>query len=132
MISFSDEIKKIRQSCFLSQEAFAKEIRVSFSSVNRWEGGRTVKAKYDCHEKSERFLRISQYGFQQTPRGMDANREGGLIVTPEESARKLIDTRLSQSGWILQDLRNVNPMASLGIAVREYAKRHSTGGVEQL
>ena len=43
-----------------------------------------------------------------------------LIMTPEERARQLIDARLEQSGWVLQDLRNVNPMASLGVAVREY------------
>ena len=39
-MSFSDEIKKVRQHCFLSQESFARELNVSFSSVNRWEGGR--------------------------------------------------------------------------------------------
>ncbi len=36
-----EEIKKIRQKCFLTQEAFAKELKVSFSTVNRWEGGKT-------------------------------------------------------------------------------------------
>ena len=40
-MSFSGEIKSIRQHCFLSQEAFARELNVSFSSVNRWDGGRT-------------------------------------------------------------------------------------------
>ena len=39
-MNFSEEIKKVRQHCFLSQEAFARELNVSFSSVNRWEGGR--------------------------------------------------------------------------------------------
>lgn len=39
-MSFSDELKNIRQHSFLSQEAFARELNVSFSSVNRWEGGR--------------------------------------------------------------------------------------------
>ena len=39
-MSFSDELRSIRQHCFLSQEAFARELNVSFSSVNRWEGGR--------------------------------------------------------------------------------------------
>ena len=41
-------------------------------------------------------------------------------MTPEEKARQLIDARLEQSGWIVQDLRNVNPMASLDVAVRDY------------
>ena len=41
-LNFSDEIKDIRQSCFLSQSSFAKALGVSFSTVNRWETGRTV------------------------------------------------------------------------------------------
>ena len=37
---FSEEIKKIRMKAFLSQTAFAKEVGVSFSTVNRWENGK--------------------------------------------------------------------------------------------
>ena len=40
-MTYSTEIKKLRRKCFLSQEAFARELEVSFSSVNRWEGGRS-------------------------------------------------------------------------------------------
>ena len=40
-MSFSDDIRVIRQKCFLSQEAFAKELGVSFATVNRWESGKT-------------------------------------------------------------------------------------------
>lgn len=40
-MTYSDEIKLLRQKCFLSQEAFAREIGVSFSSINRWEGGKS-------------------------------------------------------------------------------------------
>ena len=39
-------------------------------------------------------------------------------MTPEERARQLIDARLAQSGWVVQDLKKVNPTASLGVAVR--------------
>lgn len=39
-MSFSEELKDIRRHSFLSQEAFSRELNVSFSSVNRWEGGR--------------------------------------------------------------------------------------------
>lgn len=49
-------------------------------------------------------------------------------MTPEEKARKIIDEKLEQSGWIIQDLAMVNPMASLGVAVREYPT--STGPVD--
>lgn len=41
-MSFSDELKRIRQRSFMSQEAFAKEVEVSFSTVSRWESGKTV------------------------------------------------------------------------------------------
>ena len=40
-MSFSKEIKTLRQECLLSQEAFAKELGVSFATVNRWETGKT-------------------------------------------------------------------------------------------
>ena len=49
-------------------------------------------------------------------------------MTPEEKARKVIDEKLEQSGWTIQDLAMVNPMASLGVAVREYPT--STGPVD--
>ncbi|MBQ8240648.1 MAG: helix-turn-helix transcriptional regulator [Bacteroides sp.] len=40
-MSFSSKIKAIRQTCLLSQEAFAQELGVSFATVNRWESGKT-------------------------------------------------------------------------------------------
>lgn len=40
-MSFAEEFKRIRIKSFLSQEALAQEIGVSFSSINRWEGERT-------------------------------------------------------------------------------------------
>lgn len=40
-MTYSEKIKKIRQKCFLSQEVFGREIGGSFSSVNRWEGGKS-------------------------------------------------------------------------------------------
>lgn len=41
-MSFSEELKRSRQRTFLSQSDFAKEVGVSFSTVNRWESGRTI------------------------------------------------------------------------------------------
>lgn len=35
------EIKIIRQKAFMTQEAFAKELNVAFSTVSRWESGKT-------------------------------------------------------------------------------------------
>ena len=39
-MSFPEEIKRIRQRSFLTQQDFADKIGVSFSTVNRWESGR--------------------------------------------------------------------------------------------
>jgi len=40
-MGFPEEIKRIRQRCFLTQDDFAKEVQVAFSTVNRWESGKT-------------------------------------------------------------------------------------------
>jgi len=36
----SEEIKRLRIRCFLTQEDFANKLGVAFSTVNRWEGGK--------------------------------------------------------------------------------------------
>lgn len=41
-------------------------------------------------------------------------------MTPEAKAREVIDKKLEQAGWLLQDMQKFNPLASLGVAVREY------------
>lgn len=49
-------------------------------------------------------------------------------MTPEQSAREVIDRKLLQSGWIIQDVKSLNPMAAMGVAVREFPT--STGEVD--
>jgi len=39
---FQDEIKKIRQKSFLSQDKFAKVLGVYTSTVSRWENGKNI------------------------------------------------------------------------------------------
>ena len=41
-LSFADTIKFIRRKSLLSQNDFAQALGVSFSTVNRWENGRSV------------------------------------------------------------------------------------------
>jgi type I restriction enzyme R subunit len=41
-------------------------------------------------------------------------------MTPETKARQLIDTKLIAAGWQVQDMKQLNLGASLGVAVREY------------
>jgi DNA-binding transcriptional regulator YiaG len=40
-MQLSDTIKITRQKAFLSQEAFAKELKVAVSTINRWENGKS-------------------------------------------------------------------------------------------
>ena len=41
-------------------------------------------------------------------------------MTPEAKARQQIDLKLEQAGWVVQDLKQIDPSAGVGIAVREY------------
>lgn len=41
-------------------------------------------------------------------------------MTPEQKARQQIDRQLEQAGWIVQDYRQMNISAGLGVAVREF------------
>ena len=48
------------------------------------------------------------------------NVDGDRIMAPEEKARLVIDKKLIQAGWQVQDLQEINLNAGLGVAVREY------------
>ena len=41
-------------------------------------------------------------------------------MEPEQKARKVIDKKLEQSGWIIQDVMRLNPTVSRGVVVREF------------
>lgn len=49
-------------------------------------------------------------------------------MTPEEKARLVIDEKLNQSGWVIQDMKKLNLFAAPGVAVREFPT--STGEVD--
>lgn len=56
-MTFGERVQKARLQLFMSQESIAKELGVSFATVNRWENGRTKpslsaqKAFYDFCKK---------------------------------------------------------------------------------
>ncbi|MDE5988695.1 MAG: DEAD/DEAH box helicase family protein [Duncaniella sp.] len=41
-------------------------------------------------------------------------------MQPEEKARLIIDAKLKEAGWTIQDIKEFNPFASKGVAVREF------------
>ena len=49
-------------------------------------------------------------------------------MSPEEKARLVIDQKLIQSGWVIQDMKRLNLSAAIGVAVREFPT--STGEVD--
>lgn len=49
-------------------------------------------------------------------------------MTPEQKAREVIDKKLGQAGWVVQDMKQLNLFAGLGVAVREF--HTSTGPVD--
>lgn len=53
---------------------------------------------------------------------------GDSVMSPEQKAREIIDRKLEESGWIVQDVKQLNPAVSLGVAVREFPT--STGPVD--
>ena len=61
-MGFCDDIREIRQNCFLSQEAFAKELGVSFATVNRWESGKT-KPTYKTMKLIDGFCKSHSIDF---------------------------------------------------------------------
>ena len=53
--SFAGMVKDARQKLGLSQEELAHELGVSFSTINRWENGKTVPSKL-AFKQFEAFL----------------------------------------------------------------------------
>ena len=43
--NIAEELKKLRQQKGWSQEALARELGVSFATVNRWENGKTKPSR---------------------------------------------------------------------------------------
>lgn len=67
-----EEIKHIRQAGMLSQEAFAKALGVSFTTVNRWECGKS-KPSYKAIKQISEFCHENGITFDVSILYSDAN-----------------------------------------------------------
>ena len=72
-MQLSDAIKMTRQKAFLSQEAFAKVINVSVSTINRWETGKAKpnlsamkKVKEFCEQRQLSYCDIETAWFEKS------------------------------------------------------------------
>lgn len=61
-MKFAEEIKELRQKCLLSQVDFAKEIGVSFSTINRWETGK-AKPNYKTLKRIYEYCKNNAIAF---------------------------------------------------------------------
>ena len=73
-MSFSNDIKAVRHRCLLSQQDFAKELGVSFATVNRWESGRS-KPNFKTKKLIREFC---------IARGIDLDLNTDLLEEPNE------------------------------------------------
>ena len=64
-MSFGSDIKSVRQQSLLSQEAFAQELGVSFTTVNRWESGKS-KPSYKAMKQIDDFCKAHNIDFDIT------------------------------------------------------------------
>jgi type I restriction enzyme R subunit len=55
---------------------------------------------------------------------LDFNSEASVSGTPEGNARKFIDQKLIQSGWLVQTYRDMNLAAGPGLAITEFPGAH--------
>ena len=61
-MAFAEDIKKIRQKLFMSQTVFAKELGVSYTSVNRWETGK-AKPTYKTMKATDEYCKNNGIDF---------------------------------------------------------------------
>jgi type I site-specific restriction endonuclease len=50
-----------------------------------------------------------------------------MLETPEQKARRQIDTKLFGSGWLVQDRDDIDLAAGRGVAVREFSVKSGFG-----
>ena len=72
-MTLSTLIKKIRQKSFMTQEEFASELNVAFSTVNRWENGKTIpnmtamkQLKVFCEKNNISFDEVEQAWLEES------------------------------------------------------------------
>ena len=57
--NIAEELKKLRQQQGWSQEDLARNLGVSFATVNRWENGKTRPSKLALVQIKNRFFKTS-------------------------------------------------------------------------
>ncbi len=64
-MTFAETLQTVRKQLFLSQEAIAKELGVSFATVNRWEKGK-CEPGYKAQKAFNDFCEANNIVFETT------------------------------------------------------------------
>ena len=91
-MSFSKDVKSIRQRSLMSQEAFAQAIGVSFTTVNRWETGKS-RPSWSMHRRGQRRPTLPA-GAADLPHRREAARHrlrlhGGPTAIPRQATPRM-------------------------------------------
>ncbi len=120
-----DRIKKIRLSLGWSQERMARELGVSFSTVNRWERGRTSPSPLAAKslEKLDMINNNDVNGERQSLR-LKAHcpveisllgRDSGIASRRNTPSFDAITENLSSTGLMFKTMENVTAGKKIGI-----------------
>lgn len=71
-MSFAEDIRKIRIKALMTQEDFAKEIGVSFTTINRWETGK-AKPNIKAMRLINEYCKKNNIDFDITEIKLDLN-----------------------------------------------------------
>lgn len=63
-MSFADKVKYVRAKLLISQTELAKEIGVSFATINRWETGK-LEPTFLNEKKFEKFCKENKIDFKE-------------------------------------------------------------------
>lgn len=66
-MSLAESIRSLRTRAFLSQEAFALEIKSSVSTINRWEHGK-AKPNITAMKSMKEFCKRNDFAFDEIER----------------------------------------------------------------
>lgn len=72
-MSFGTEIKSLRLQLLLSQEDFAKELGVSYSTINRWEREHT-KPNYHALKRIDEYCKQHNIDFNVSAKSLKENK----------------------------------------------------------
>jgi len=64
-MNFCEKVKFVRRKLFLSQVALAKELKVCFSTVNRWERGH-AKPNFKAQAEFDKFCRENSINLKES------------------------------------------------------------------